>query len=177
MISARTIGAAVLLALVIAAFGGGYQHGRSTMDSEWQAKSARQANTFQREREAAAVAVIDWQETEQARRQALESQLQANDKAHFQELINVQTTQARLRDRLATSDLRLSVLLATPSGGSGVQAATSSGGVDHDTARGELDPAAAQRIVAITGDGDEGLKALHACQVYIDEITNPPAGT
>ena len=38
------------------------------------------------------------------------------------------------------------------------------------TTRGELDPAAAQRIVAITGDGDEGLKALQACQAYVREI-------
>jgi hypothetical protein len=39
--------------------------------------------------------------------------------------------------------------------------------VVHGAARGELDPAAAQRIVAITSDGDEGLKALQACQSYV----------
>jgi len=167
VISARTIGAAVSLALVIAAFWGTYQHGRSTMDAEWQAKSAWQANAFQREREAAAVAVIDWQETEQIRRRALEDHLQANDKIHHQELINAQANQARLRDRLATSDLRLSVLLAIPGGGSGVSASATAGGVVHGAARGELDPAAAQRIVAITSDGDEGLKALQACQSYV----------
>jgi len=170
VISARAIGAAVPLALVLAAFWGTYQHGRSTMDAEWQVKSARQASAFQREREAAAVAVIDWQEAEQARRRALEGQLQANDKIYYQELTNAQKDQARLRDRLATSDLRLSVLLATPGGGSGVSAATGAGGVVHGAARGELDPAAAQRIVAITGDGDKGLKALQACQAYVHEV-------
>ncbi|MNJ19108.1 Bacteriophage lysis protein [compost metagenome] len=170
MISARTIGAAVTLALVLAAFLGAYQHGRSTMDAEWQVKSAQQADAYQREREAAAVAVIDWQSTEQARRRALEDQLQANEKTHYQELINAQATQARLRDRLATSDLRLSVLLAAPGGNSGLSAATGAGGVVHGAARGELDPAAAQRIVTITGDGDEGLKALRACQAYVHEV-------
>lgn len=167
MISARTIGAAVSLTLVLGAFWGIYQHGRSTMDVEWQAKSARQASAYQREREAAAVAVIDWQEAEQTRRRALEERLQANDKIYHQELTNAQASQARLRDRLATSDLRLSVLLAAPSGGSGVPATTGAGGLVHGAARGELDPAAAQRIVAITGDGDQGLIALNACQAYV----------
>ncbi len=171
MISTRTAGAAVSLVLVLAAFWGTYQHGRSTMDAEWQVKSAQQADAYQREREAAAVAVIDWQSAEQVRRRALEDQLQANDKTHYQELINAQETQARLRDRLATSDLRLSVLLVTPSGGSGVQATTGAGGLVYGAARGELDPAAAQRIVAITGDGDEGLKVLQACQAYVLEVT------
>lgn len=32
-------------------------------------------------------------------------------------------------------------------------------------------PAHAQRIVAITGDGDEGLRALQACQGYVREVT------
>ncbi|WP_280043355.1 lysis system i-spanin subunit Rz [Pseudomonas sp. Hg5Tf] len=142
------------------------------MDAEWQAKSAKQARAFQREREAGAVAVINWQEAEQERRRALEDQLQAKDKTHHQELTNAQATQARLRDRLATSDLRLSVLLAAPGSGSGVPAASSTSGVVHGAARGELDPAAAQRIVAITGDGDEGLKALQACQSYVRDINS-----
>ncbi|UVL31335.1 hypothetical protein [Pseudomonas donghuensis] len=49
MISTRTIGAAVSLALVVWAFWGSYEHGRSTMDVEWQAKSEKQANEFQAE--------------------------------------------------------------------------------------------------------------------------------
>ncbi|WP_038995188.1 lysis system i-spanin subunit Rz [Pseudomonas putida] len=173
MISARTIGAAVSLALAAWAFWGAYEHGRSTMDVEWQAKSEKQDNAFQREREAAAVAVINWQGAEQVQRRALEDKLQANDKTHHQELTNAQATQARLRDRLATSDLRLSVLLAAPAQGSGcgVSATTGTGGVVHGAPRGELDPAAAQRIVAITDAGDQGLIALQACQAYVREIT------
>ena len=169
MISWRTIGAAASLALVLWAFWGTYEHGRSTMDAEWQAKSSKQANEFQAEREAAAVAVINWQSAEQAQRRALEDQLQANDKTHHQELTNAQTTQTRLRDRLATSDLRLSVLLAVPAPGSGrgVPATTGAGGLVHGAPRGELDSAAAQRIVAITDAGDQGLIALQACQGFV----------
>nr|WP_115086363.1 lysis system i-spanin subunit Rz [Pseudomonas wadenswilerensis] len=139
------------------------------MDVEWQAKSEKQANEFQAEREAAAVAVVNWQGAEQARRRALEDQLQAIDKTHHQELTNAQATQARLRDRLATSDLRLSVLLATPTQGSGcgVPAAAGATSMVHGAPRGELDPAAAQRIVAITDAGDQGLIALAACQAYV----------
>ncbi|WP_433886690.1 DUF2514 domain-containing protein [Pseudomonas vranovensis] len=40
MISWRTIGAAASLALVAWAFWGTYEHGRSTMDAEWQARWA-----------------------------------------------------------------------------------------------------------------------------------------
>ncbi|MCP3750797.1 lysis system i-spanin subunit Rz [Pseudomonas sp. SBB6] len=142
------------------------------MDAEWQAKSAKKTNEFQLEREAAAVAVINWQGAEQARRRAVEDQLLAKDKIHHQELTNAQTTQARLRDRLATSDLRLSVLLAAPAQGSGcgVPATTGAGGVVHEAPRGELDPAAAQRIVAVTDAGDQGLIALRACQAYVRGI-------
>lgn len=66
--------------------------------------------------------------------------------------------------RLATADLRLSVLLNTvASGGSGgVSATAGTCGVVHGGARAELAPVAAQRIVAIAGDGDQGLIALAA---------------
>lgn len=78
--------------------------------------------------------------------------------------------ETRLRDRLATSELRLSVLLAAPSGSGGVPASASAGGLVHGAARGERDPAAAQTIVAITDEGDQGLIALNACQSYVKEV-------
>lgn len=75
------------------------------------------------------------------------------------------------RDRLATADLRLSVLLAAPAQGSGcgVSATTGTGGVVHGT-RADLDPTHARRIVSITDYGDQGLIALKACQTYIQQI-------
>jgi len=83
-------------------------------------------------------------------------------------MTNAQKDQALLRDRLATSDLRLSVLLdAGSTGGCSVPSTASAGGVDHATVRVELDPAHAQRIVAITDQGDRALIALQACQDYV----------
>jgi len=140
----------------------------------WQANSygktlADQANDFQRERGAAASAVIEWQEAEQSRRRALEDRLQAEDETHYKELRIAQQTQARLRDRLATADLRLSVLLDSGAEGSGCGVSTAAGspGVVHGATRAKLDPAHARRIVSITDDGDQGLIALKACQAYV----------
>jgi hypothetical protein len=108
------------------------------------------------------------QKAEQDKRLALEQRLAASDKSHHETLTNAQKDQARLRDRLATSDLRLSVVLAKGSaGGCSVPAATGACGVVHGAVRAELDPAHAQRIVAITDEGDRGLIALAACQAYV----------
>jgi len=89
---------------------------------------------------------------------------------------DAQQIQARLRDRLATSDLRLSVLVdagayATPGCEGGMREAASTGGVVHGAVRTRLDPAHAQRIMGITDTGDRGLIALQACQAYIHEVT------
>ena len=107
---------------------------------------------------------------EQDKRIALEQWLAASDQA----LTDEQTKQARLRDRLATADLWLSVLLdATDSvGRDGMQATTGTGGLVYGTARAQLDPAHAQRIIGITGDGDQGLIALQACQAYAQTISD-----
>ncbi|UQS13013.1 lysis system i-spanin subunit Rz [Pseudomonas sp. HS6] len=112
------------------------------------------------------------QQAEQDKRMALEQRLAASDKTHSEKMTNAQKDQALLRDRLATSDLRLSVLIdAGSTGGCSVPSATGAGGVDHAAVRAELDPAHAQRIVAITDTGDRGLIALQACQAYVRDVT------
>jgi hypothetical protein len=143
----------------------------------WQANRyckqlAEQAEAYGRDREQAAVAVIDWQESQQVERRGLENRLKTIDETHFREFSDAQKNISRLRDQLATADVRLSVLLAAaPGGGGGVRTSAGAGGVDHGGTRAELDPAAAQRIVAITGDGDQGLIALAACQAYVREVS------
>ncbi|UQS15551.1 lysis system i-spanin subunit Rz [Pseudomonas sp. HS6] len=109
------------------------------------------------------------QQAEQDKRLALEQRLAASEQTHYRALSDAQRDQDRLRDRLATADLRLSVLIdaGDAAQGCGVPAASGAGGVDHATVRARLDPAHAQRIVAITGEGDRGLIALQACQAYI----------
>ena len=109
---------------------------------------------------------------DQDKRLALEQRLAASDKTHHEALTDAQKDQSRLRDRLATSDLRLSVLLAEDSTGDcSVPAGTGAGGVVHGGVRARLDPAHAQRIIGITGDGDQGLIALAACQAYVREVS------
>ncbi|UYP84228.1 lysis protein [Pseudomonas asiatica] len=129
-----------------------------------------------REREEAAAAALDQLAEQQEARRALEARLKDLTKTHWKEMNDAQQTQARLRDRLATADLRLSVLVdtaafATPGCDSGVREATSTGGVVHGAVRAQLDRAHAQRIVAITDEGDRGLIALQACQAYVREAT------
>jgi hypothetical protein len=115
------------------------------------------------------------QQAEQDKRLALEQRLSASEQIHYRALSDAQRDQGRLRDRLATADLRLSVLLdATDGASSGtVSAATATGGVVHGPTRAQLDPAHAQRIIGITDAGDQGLIALAACQAYAKEVSTP----
>lgn len=129
-----------------------------------------------REREEAAAAALNQLAEQQDARRALEARLQDQTKTHWKEMNDAQQAQARLRDRLATADLRLSVLvdagaLAAQGCDSGVREATSAGGVVHGAVHAQLDRAHAQRIVAITDEGDRGLIALQACQAYVREVT------
>ena len=122
-----------------------------------------------------ALAVAAQQRAEQDKRLALEQRLSASEQTHYRALSDAQRDQGRLRDRLATADLRLSVLLdATASTSScSVSAATSTGGVVHGPTRAQIDPAHAQRIIGITDAGDRGLIALAACQAYAKEVSTP----
>lgn len=126
-----------------------------------------QAHEAQVRAEQAARALL----VEREGRQQLEQRLQGSETRHFQELANAQQTQARLRDRLATADLRLSVLVERDASCSTVPATSAAGGLDHDPVRARLDPADARRIIAITDAGDRGLIALRACQDYIRTLT------
>ncbi|KWU51159.1 lysis system i-spanin subunit Rz [Pseudomonas palleroniana] len=108
----------------------------------------------------------------QEQRLALEQQLNANDQQHTRELSDAQRNQTALRDRLATADVRLSVLLdaSAPANGCAMPATATSGGVVHAAPRSRLDPAHAQRIIGITDDGDNALIALRACQAYVQAV-------
>ncbi|POA42508.1 lysis protein [Pseudomonas sp. MPR-ANC1] len=119
------------------------------------------------------LASVTQQRAEQDKRLALEQRLATSEQTHYRALSDVQRDQGRLRDRLATADLRLSVLLdATTGAGNGsLSASTATGGVVHGPTRAELDPAHAQRIVGVTDDGDRGLIALAACQAYAKEVS------
>ena len=160
--------AAVLLAMTISAAG-------TWQVQDWRMgkQLAEQGAQFQTDLGLITAAAAKQVSDEQGKRQALEMTLTTSDQQHFRELSDEQRNQARLRDRLATADLRLSVLLDATDSASGcnVSASTSTGGVVHGPQRAKLDPAHAQRIIAITGAGDQGLIALQACQEYIARIS------
>ena len=112
-----------------------------------------------------ALAAAAQQRAEQDKRLALEQLLSASEQTHFRALSDAHRDQGRLRDRLATADLRLSVLLDATESTSGceVPATTATGGVVHGSTRAQLAPAHAQRIIGITDAGGRGLIALAAC--------------
>ncbi len=115
------------------------------------------------------------QRAERDKRLALEQRLATSEQTHYRALSDAQRDQGRLRDRLATADLRLSVLLDATTGADNrsMPATATAGSVVHGSTRAELDPAHAQRIIGITDDGDRGLIALAACQAYAKEVSTP----
>ena len=135
-------------------------------------KLAEQAGLHKDDLAAISNAAADQARTEQDKRLALEQQLVGQDQKHSKELSDAQRNQALLRDRLATADVRLSVLLDAKDSASGcsVPAAPGAVGVVHAARRAQLDPAHAQRIIAITDAGDQGLIALRACQAYVRAV-------
>ena len=158
--------AAILLALAIG-FGGAWQ----VQDWRMGERLAVQDGLHQSDLTAIGNAAAAQTRIEQDKRLGLEGRLQSIDEAHFKEFSDAQKNISRLRDRLATSDLRLSVLLAEdPASGCNVPAAPGAVGVVHAARRAQLDPAHAQRIVAITDAGDQGLIALRACQAYVRAV-------
>ena len=161
-ISWRLIGI-LLLAAVAAALAWQFQDWRYGRQLAEQARL--NADTLNQLNVAAASA----QQIEQDKRLALEQRLAASEQTHYRAMSDAQRDQDRLRDRLATADLRLSVLIdaGDAAQGCGVPATAGPGGVDYAAVRARLDPAHAQRIIAITDAGDRGLIALQACQAYV----------
>ena len=141
---------------------------------EWRMgkRLAEQDGLHQGELAAVSAASAKQVSEEQGRRLALEQTLAISDQQHSRELSDAQRAQVYLRDRLATADVRLSVLLDATDSASGcnVPAASGAVGVVHAALRAQLDPAHAQRIIAITDAGDQGLIALRACQAYVRAV-------
>ena len=160
--------AAILLAIVIG-FGAAWQ----VQDWRYDGKLAKQAGQFQADLDAIGNAATTQARAEHEKRLAAEQRVTDSDQQHFKELSDAQRNQALLRDRLATADVRLSVLLDATDSASGCNVPSTTGtvGVVHAARRAQLDPAHAQRIVSITDDGDKGLIALRACQAYVRAVT------
>ncbi|UCJ18285.1 lysis protein [Pseudomonas sp. MM211] len=109
------------------------------------------------------------------KRLTLEQQLQAISQNQHRRLTDAQTSAERLRDRLATAELRLSVLLANPgtadAGGDAVPSTASTGRLVDGAHRADIDAGSAQRIVSIAERGDRAIIALGMCQAYARTIS------
>ncbi|WP_455827841.1 lysis protein [Pseudomonas kilonensis] len=135
---------------------------------------ARQAGLFQEDLNLISAAAAKQEKDATDRRLALEQRLVGQDQQHSLELSNAQRNQAALRDRLATANVRLSVLLDASDTASNCNVPATPGTVSvvHAARRAKLDPAHAQRIIAITDGGDNGLIALRACQDYVRAVNH-----
>ena len=158
----RVIG---LLLLAVGAFAAAWQF----QDWRYGRQLAEQSRLNTEKLNQQNLAAASAQQAEQDKRLALEQRLATSEQTHYRALSDAQRDQDRLRDRLATADVRLSVLLdaGDVAHGCNVPATAGPGGVDHAAVRARLDPAHAQRIIAITDTGDRGLIALQACQAYV----------
>lgn len=162
---------AILLVVLLIAGAGGVA-AWTAQDWRYGNALAKQESAASKEAERLAKDFAGQLKREKDQRQALEGRLATAEHNHYKVLTDEKKTRQLVLDRLATTELRLSVLLAAgvDRPGDGVSPATSAGGVDHGGPRAELDPAHAQRIVGITGDGDDGLTALAACQSWVREV-------
>ncbi|MFL9674478.1 lysis system i-spanin subunit Rz [Pseudomonas marginalis] len=160
---------AVLLIAMAIAFGAAWQVQTWRYAGQRASQAALQADDLNNLTQAA----LRQQQTEQDKRLATEQKLAVSDQLHTRELADAKRNQALLRDRLATADMRLSVLLDATDSASGCEVPATPGaiGVVHAARRAQLDPAHAQRIIGITDNGDQGLIALRACQAYIRDLS------
>ena len=109
---------------------------------------------------------IDTLERAAASRRNTQRLLAQLDTEHTKALTDAQTTNNQLRTAVATGARRLSVKATCPA----VRTAATATSLDDAEARAELDPAAAERIVAIPADGDEAIVALTGLQEYINTV-------
>lgn len=117
-------------------------------------------------------------EISQARTESLRATLRLNrelltdrdalDIQSSRELKNAQEEITGLRDAVRAGERRLSVAARCPGLRTAVSAGTAS--MDDASPRAELDPEAADRVLRITGDGDEGLIALRGLQDYVIQV-------
>ena len=88
------------------------------------------------------------------------------DTEHTKALTDAQATNNQLRAAVASGAHRLSVKATCPA----VRTTAGAARVDDAEARADIDPAAAERVVAITNDGDDAIRALNGLQDYVNRV-------
>lgn len=89
----------------------------------------------------------------------------------YQELQNVNATNASLKSAVAAGTRSLSIRASCPGGGGGVPQAGSPAGLDNGAQRAQLDPADSTTLLTIVSDGDQAIVRLKACQDYVRDIS------
>lgn len=102
-------------------------------------------------------------------RKATQKLLTQIDTDNTKVLTDAQAQNKALLARVGTGAQRLSVPAKCPV----LRTGPSAGRVDDAEARAELDPAAGQRIVAITNDGDEAIIALNSLIDWVNTACLP----
>ncbi|MBH3440554.1 lysis system i-spanin subunit Rz [Pseudomonas luteola] len=103
---------------------------------------------------------------EAERRAALESQLAQVDQQQYGKLTDVKKQNQSLRDRLATAELRLSVLIDNSASGSraGMSTGSTSTGLDDGAHRAYLQPKVAADLARLADDADQCAIKLRGLQ-------------
>lgn len=109
---------------------------------------------------------------EEAHRKILEQQTQIAkiDHERYTEKENARLENEKLRADLAAGNVRLHVRAVCPSPNA-VPASTIGASVDHAETTAELDGAVAAGLVGLTGEGDDSIRQLTACQAILNVVT------
>ena len=156
--SAATVRGIAILLVVAGIYGAGLLTGRAMV-----------GKTFAEYREDVALDVIVDQAYFTVEQNKLNTKLANLSQLHQEEKARAEAAETRLLADVQSGDRRLSVI--TNSCESTAPAAA--GSLDDATSRTELDPAHAGRIITITQDGDDGLRALNALQDYVCTVCEP----
>jgi hypothetical protein len=124
------------LALVLVGAGSAWQF----QDWRYGSQLAEQARMHGENLNQLTLAAAAAQQAEQNKRLALEQSLATSEQAHYRKMADAQRDQDRLRDRLATADVRLSVLLDATDVAKESNLPASTDAVDHGAARARLAP-------------------------------------
>lgn len=115
----------------------------------------------------AAAAAVSAHSNEAYRMHKANSEL---DYKYTQELANAKAESDKLRDAVLAGERRLYINTKTPVCSGGVPSTTSTTSLDDGANRAELDPATANRIISLTDAGDEAIRKLTSCQLYVCNI-------
>lgn len=156
--SPATIRGIALLLVVSVIYGAGLLTGRAMVGQD-----------FAEYREDAALDALVDQAHFTVEQNKLNTKLADLSQLHQQEKARAEAAESKLLADVQSGDRRLSVI----TNGCDSTAPATAGGLDDAAPRSQLDPAHAGRIVTITQDGDDGLRALNALQDYVCMVCEP----